>query len=975
MKGSGREKTKKILSLLVSAATLIGVAAPVAYAVEAPPSLKLTANEKVAEGVATGKTVTIKAETIPGGKTVQSVSYTARLIDSVGTLTQTQPAPDPEPEEPAPDQPGGDEVDQTGDSNDIDTNDLTDESENPKNPDGNDQSEPGTSALDTAEWQITSKEAGTVIFEVTCRVTFKDQTGLNLVKKLRFEFTGEEQPLLRFGAMSDIHIGYGVLGQPRFLTALSNTKKLMPDYDALLFVGDLTDDGKLDQYAEFKSILNTMGVEQSKWLPAIGNHEFFESARATVTKPVGDDKLYRDRFASEMKTPTGKVYYEKEVNGYAFIVLGSEASRLTYPKIGDSAYLSDEQLTWLEETLKKHEKDGKPIFVALHQPVQDTVAGSETGSIVQNDRLDEILGQYPQVVLFSGHSHNMTEMQNTYSQMEYNVVNLGSLRRIWYAEGWLDDTRSQSMFVDVYKDRIVLKAYDHSTDEWINAKTIQLPYEAQERDTTPPVFEGNGNLTVGENDGPLGDFIFNVPQSKNELYYYTMTVNGRPGAKVYNLPWEEVRYDTMTIRTSALEMGKKNQVVITAYDVYGNASEPIQFSMDVEEVTGFIRFGGDTYYVNPSTKLLATGLQVIDGHTYYFDALGAAQSGWVQLDTKWYYFDDSFQMQTGWVTDTSTGKRYYCYPDDGHMATGWFMVDDFWYFANSNGVLKNGWVKADSLWYYIDPLTYRMQTGWLTLDDRTFYLNEKTGAMKTGWFTVGDTLHYAAGTGVVQTGWQTLNSKTYYFDPDKNGAAVKGWQTIDNSRYYFETSGMMQTGWKKLHNQWYYLGTDGKMQTGWHRVGKKDYFFNSNGVMQTGWLQNGGKWYFLESSGAMKTGWLLDKEKWYYLGTDGQMKTGWYQVGQKWYFSASGGAMKTGWFFNGGKWYFLASSGAMKTGWLQNGGKWYYLGTDGKMKTGWLKNGGKWYYLNDTGKMVADTKMKIGKKRYSFNAKGVCTNP
>ena len=87
--------------------------------------------------------------------------------------------------------------------------------------------------------------------------------------------------------------------------------------------------------------------------------------------------------------------------------------------------------------------------------------------------------------------------------------------------------------------------------------------------------------------------------------------------------------------------------------------------------------------------------------------------------------------------------------------------------------------------------------------------------------------------------------------------------------------------------------------------------------------------------------------------------------------------MKTGLRKISGKTYFY-KNGKKQTGWQKVGKKKYFFSTKTKvMKVGWAKIDKKYYYFSKTkatlGQMVTG-KLKIGKKVYKFNKKGVCMN-
>jgi len=117
-------------------------------------------------------------------------------------------------------------------------------------------------------------------------------------------------------------------------------------------------------------------------------------------------EVKRKRFEEKLGT---SITYDFWLNGYHFIVLGTEYKDEATLK--DNSYISAAQFEWLEQKLAEQADPAKPIFVILHQPFQETVAGSvEWHGVVPDEQLRSLLNRYPQVIYFSGHSHASLEM-------------------------------------------------------------------------------------------------------------------------------------------------------------------------------------------------------------------------------------------------------------------------------------------------------------------------------------------------------------------------------------------------------------------------------------------------------------------------------------------------------------------------------------------------------------------------------------
>ena len=88
--------------------------------------------------------------------------------------------------------------------------------------------------------------------------------------------------------------------------------------------------------------------------------------------------------------------------GYHFIALNTEKD------LKDQAYLSEEQLSWLEQKLAEQADPNRPIFLTIHQSFSDVSYQTENeGAYIgaQEERLKEILSDYPQTVIMTGHTH------------------------------------------------------------------------------------------------------------------------------------------------------------------------------------------------------------------------------------------------------------------------------------------------------------------------------------------------------------------------------------------------------------------------------------------------------------------------------------------------------------------------------------------------------------------------------------------
>lgn len=95
------------------------------------------------------------------------------------------------------------------------------------------------------------------------------------------------------------------------------------------------------------------------------------------------------------------------------------------------------------------------------------------------------------------------------------------------------------------------------------------------------------------------------------------------------------------------------------------------------------------------------GFFSVDGKTFYANADGELQSGWVCIGDSLHFFDSDYVMQTGWYWDGSS-----------------------WYWFDSDGSKATGWLHDGSAWYWLDEATGRMaSSGWYDCDGTRSWFN------------------------------------------------------------------------------------------------------------------------------------------------------------------------------------------------------------------------------------------------------------
>jgi hypothetical protein len=332
---------------------------------------------------------------------------------------------------------------------------------------------------------------------------------------------------LVFSVMSDIHIGSGDKAETKFASVLEQLNRLAPHYDAIAGVGDLTDHGKPEQYDTFMAIYNRYKQPAAWSLLTIGNHDYYGSSGA-----MKGQRLFLE------KTGMPGIYYDQWINGYHFIVLGSE-NKSTGGK------LSNDQLKWLEQKLAERASTDKPIFVLFHQHISNTVYGSDRWGHTQNHKkLYAILSKYPQVITFSGHSHYMLENPRTIHQRDFTSLGTSSIRYPELEPGMVQgnhpsDDISQGYLVMVKDDAVIVKRRDFHLNDWTGEDWV-ISYPASraafrytdDRDRSKPYFEPYAQAAVAASSIQAARALLSFSQAKDNLFVHAYEIEvKREGAR------------------------------------------------------------------------------------------------------------------------------------------------------------------------------------------------------------------------------------------------------------------------------------------------------------------------------------------------------------------------------------------------------------------------------------------------------------
>lgn len=172
--------------------------------------------------------------------------------------------------------------------------------------------------------------------------------------------------------LSDVHVSPGNKNETQLKVAVDEINR--GAFDFVVMDGDLTNEGSDAELANVKSILDSIKAPLYV-LP--GNHEnnWSQSAGTTFPRLWGDDRFVAD-FDS-------------------LLIVGINCG--PYMKMGDG-HIKQEDLHWLDATLKENAAPGKRVLSFNHYPLNRDI-----------DNIDaylEVLERYPVVAHINGHYHS-----------------------------------------------------------------------------------------------------------------------------------------------------------------------------------------------------------------------------------------------------------------------------------------------------------------------------------------------------------------------------------------------------------------------------------------------------------------------------------------------------------------------------------------------------------------------------------------
>ena len=436
----------------------------------------------------------------------------------------------------------------------------------------------------------------------------------------------ESKIVFSFAAISDIHMCNDNTGRDKdfFTNALTQIKEF-GNVDAILAVGDLINaggyGGKFEQMRVYKKVYES--VFDPKEMPmifAVGNHDVHWSAESKIYADKLNEFLGPDYFLNDVDHNIRETEGNRHcvVNGYHIITL----LPVTYTQVSYTQATKD----WLDQTLAQitTENPNAYVIILTHPMIYDTVYGStlarEPGSTLKDmwvtSDLTDILSKYNQVVTFGGHLHFPINDPRTIMQTAFTSLGCGSVSYMAIEDGNYENMASVTTMNDKYEfSQGLICQIDENGNmrinrmDFYNKTTIDTPWEIShptadgshltaygkdrgfpENNSAPIISKHIQAIMSDPDDEGNRNVVIEFGAAKDDTFahHYTMEFKkaGEP-IKTFNILSDFYRVktpaemkDTLTCNIGVLSPADY-EVILTAYDSWGAASEPASLKFTV----------------------------------------------------------------------------------------------------------------------------------------------------------------------------------------------------------------------------------------------------------------------------------------------------------------------------------------------------------------------------------------------------------
>ena len=429
----------------------------------------------------------------------------------------------------------------------------------------------------------------------------------------------------RFFIGSDLHIGRNQDAVKKLTNALEAFHTVDADPDAVLFVGDITNNG---DESEYQTLMDTIGASElgkaGKVVLSMGNHEYNTNSGTAM-----------QRFETQTGQKANQVIYYDD-NGNATDTPGDTLAA-TVIKLSAKNYGGDytdqcEMVKRALETANAKNPDA-PVLIMGHHGIRNTayVTNEWYGNYGKGTDKDMValFEQYPQVIHFSGHSHaTLEDARSIYQNDGYTAIQDGTVGAYFENEsGKVDpisgnsatrpansEVASQALRLDVlddgtvkiYRMNLTTGEYMYVDEPWTfkAGDENDRPYD-ETRESAAPAFAAEAAVTASGIEEKSARVAFPAAEAASAanndmIHSYRIVLTPQDGGSavtrtVFADYYEAQPKSDWTVQITGLAAGTTYDVAVTAVTSFGAESPAI---------TGTLTTQAEKPYVTPEPDVL-----------------------------------------------------------------------------------------------------------------------------------------------------------------------------------------------------------------------------------------------------------------------------------------------------------------------------------------------------------------------------------
>ncbi|MDD6483381.1 MAG: metallophosphoesterase [Clostridiales bacterium] len=430
----------------------------------------------------------------------------------------------------------------------------------------------------------------------------------------------EEGVALKIGVLSDLQYGrasqdssldaYGYAGKKFKAAAEQVIEKAggIEQLDVLMIPGDITHNSNAAEYQAFVKDLEEVIPKGShtKVMFVRGNHDAKDNKESNFVTYLSD--------YDETLTSPNNVY---DIYGYKFITVSQDTQRANDESSSYEYIHSPETISWFDQEVQAASEEaaaeGKPIFVAMHPNVKDTVYGSFPVTGMRNgspytsnywgtNELYDSLKNCQNAITFSGHSHWDMANERSIHQGEFTSLNTGAVNNMEIEDCWdesfqpkrfgSNENESSGYYIEVGEDNVVtvhrMDFYRNREfkEPWVINVNDKANWQYTDtRDTTAPYFTQDATAAVsGVSESGCKVTFTQAKDDDTDVGHYRVdiinqeTQNTDKSYTVSSYYWQGDEAPAENYwNVSGLEPQTQYKAVITAYDsFYQESSNTIE---------------------------------------------------------------------------------------------------------------------------------------------------------------------------------------------------------------------------------------------------------------------------------------------------------------------------------------------------------------------------------------------------------------